>query len=169
MTISMYQATVPGFQRTLAAQSAIIDKAAAYAEARKIDPSVLLGARLYPDMFPYSKQVQLVSDFAKSGCARLAGVEVPFYADTESSFEELKARLAKTLTFISTFKREQIDGSEEREINLRIGGQPMQFKGLDYLNHFVLPNFYFHSATAYGIMRHSGLDIGKRDFIGGSR
>jgi hypothetical protein len=168
MPLSIYQASVLAFQKTLAAQSAILDKAATYAEAKKIDPSVLLSARLYPDMFPLAKQVQLTSDFSKGASARLAGVEVPSYADTETSFEELKARLAKTVTFISSLKREQFDGAEEREINLKVGGQPMSFNGQDYLIHFALPNFYFHATTAYDILRHCGLELGKRDFMGAS-
>jgi hypothetical protein len=169
MTLSMYQASVPVFQRTLNAQSAILDKAASYAEAKKIEPAALLNARLFPDMFAFTRQVQLSSDFAKGASARLAGAEVPSYADTESSFEELKARLAKTIAFVSSFKREQIDGSEEREINLKVGGQPLSLRGQDYLLHFALPNFYFHATTAYAILRHCGLDLGKRDFMGPGR
>jgi hypothetical protein len=168
MPLSLYQASVLAFQKTLAAESAILDKAASHAEAKKIDPSVLLQARLYPDMFPFAKQVQLTSDFAKGACARLAGVEVPSYSDTEATFDELKARLAKTVTFISSLKREQFDGAEERQISLKVGGQPMSFIGQDYLIHFALPNFYFHATTAYAILRHNGLDLGKRDFMGAS-
>jgi hypothetical protein len=168
MPLSLYQASVLAFQKTLAAESAILDKAAGYAEAKKIDPSVLLQARLYPDMFPFAKQVQLTSDFAKGASARLAGAEVPSYADTEATFDELKARIAKTVSFISSLKREQFDGAEEREINLKVGGRPMSFNGQDYLIHFALPNFYFHATTAYAILRHNGLDLGKRDFMGGA-
>jgi hypothetical protein len=169
MPFSVYQASVPGFQRTLAAQSAILDKAAAYAEAKKIDPSALLQARLYPDMFHFTRQVQLTSDFAKGPSARLAGVEVPSYADTESTFDELKARLAKTIAFISGLKPEQFDGAEDREIHLKVGGQPMSFTGQEYLIHFALPNFHFHATTAYAILRHNGLELGKRDFMGPPR
>jgi uncharacterized protein len=166
MPLSMYQASVPLFRQTLSALSGILDKAAAYAAARKIEPQVLLGARLYPDMFPFARQVQLTTDFAKGASARLAGVEIPKYEDTEASFDELKARIAKTLDFIKGLKPAQIDGSEEREITLTIAGQPMNFKGQGYLTGFALPNFYFHATTAYDILRHSGLEIGKRDFIG---
>jgi hypothetical protein len=165
MSLSMYQASVPLFTQTLACLSAILDKAAAYAEAKKIDPSVLVNARLFPDMFPMSRQVQIACDFAKGATARLAGAEVPSYADTEASFAELKQRIAKTVSFISQFKAEQIDGSEERDISLKIGGQDMAFKGQQYLIHFVMPNFFFHAATAYGILRHSGVELGKRDFM----
>jgi hypothetical protein len=166
MPLSMYQASVPLFRQTLSALSGILDKAAAHAAARKIEPQALLGARLYPDMFPFARQVQLTTDFAKGASARLAGVEIPKYEDTEASFDELKARIAKTLDFIKGLKPAQIDGSEEREIVLTIAGQPMNFKGQGYLTGFALPNFYFHATTAYDILRHSGLEIGKRDFIG---
>ncbi len=166
MPISMYQASVPAFRQTLSALSAILDKAAAHAAARKIEPSVLLGARLYPDMLPFTRQVQLASDFAKGAGARLAGIEVPRYEDTETSFHELKARIAKTLAFLDGLKPAQIDGSEERRITLTIAGQPVVLAGLAYLVHFALPNFYFHATTAYDILRHCGLEVGKRDFIG---
>jgi uncharacterized protein len=166
MPLSMYQASVPLFRQTLSALAGILDKAAAYAAARKIEPQVLLGARLYPDMFPFARQVQLTTDFAKGASARLAGVEIPKYEDTEASFDELKARIAKTLEFIKGLKPAQIDGSEEREIVLTIAGQPMNFKGQGYLTGFALPNFYFHATTAYDILRHCGLEIGKRDFVG---
>jgi hypothetical protein len=166
MSLSMYQASVPAFLQILGSLTAILDKAAAYAAARKIDPAVLINARLYPDMFPLARQVQLVSDFAKNTTARLAGAEMPKYPDTETTFDELKARLAKTADFIKSFAPAQIDGAEDREISLTVGGQPMTFKGRQYLVHFALPNFYFHATTAYAILRHNGLDIGKRDFMG---
>jgi hypothetical protein len=162
----MYQASIPAFRQTLTALSAILDKAAAHAAARKIDPQALLGARLYPDMFPFVRQVQLTSDFAKGASARLAGVEPPKYEDSETSFDQLKARIAKTLDFIGGFKPAQIDGSEEREIKIPAGDRTLTFKGQGYLTGFALPNFYFHAATAYDILRHSGLEVGKRDFIG---
>mgnify|MGYP001605944631 CR=1 FL=1 len=132
MTISMYKASIPVFTRTLSAQSAILGKAAAYAEARKIEPSVLLNARLYPDMFPFTRQVQIACDFAKGAGARLAGLDVPSYPDDEASFDELKARIAKTLAFIGALKAEQIDGSDSRDISLKIRGQPLEVKGVDY-------------------------------------
>lgn len=165
MTLSMYQASVPAFKQMLACQTAIIDKAVAYAAAKKIDPAVLLNVRLFPDMFPFARQIQIMCDFAKGATARLAGAEVPSFPDTETTFDELKQRIAKTDAFISSFKQAQIDGSETREIKLKIGGQDMQFAGKDYLVNFVLPNFYFHATTAYAILRHSGLELGKRDFM----
>ncbi|MFY7962413.1 MAG: DUF1993 domain-containing protein [Elsteraceae bacterium] len=166
MTISMYQASVPVFQQGLAALSGVLDKAAAHAAARKIDPAVLLQTRLFPDMFPLSRQVQIAADFAKGCPARLAGVENPSYADEEKTIDDLKARLDKVGAFLKTLTPAQIDGSETRDITLKIGGNDMTFKGQTYLLHFALPNFYFHSTAAYAILRSSGVEIGKRDFIG---
>ena len=166
MALSMYQASVPVFQRTLTALDAILDKAAAYAEARKIEPAALLGARLYPDMFPLTRQVQFSSDHAKGCPARLAGIAVPSFEDTEKTFPELKARIAKTLDFIGGLKPEQIDGSEGRDISLKAGPRELSFKGQDYLLFFALPNFYFHVTTAFAILRHNGVPIGKLDFLG---
>lgn len=166
MTISMYKASVPVFIHMLGNLSAILDKAAAYAEAKKVDPSVLINARLYPDMFALVRQVQIASDVTKGGGARLAGQEPPSYADTETTIPELKERLAKTIAFLKTFKPEQIDGSEDKAIQLKVGGQPMTFKGLPYLQHFVLPTLYFHVTTAYDILRHNGVEVGKRDYLG---
>jgi uncharacterized protein len=166
MTLSMYQASVPVFLQTLASLEAILDKAEAFAAARKIEPSVLLGTRLTPDMFPLVRQVQLTTDFAKGGSARIAGVEVPSYPDTETSFAELKARIAKTVDFINSLKPAQIDGHESREVTIPIGGQPHKFTAQNYLVKFALPNFYFHHATAYAILRQCGLEIGKRDYLG---
>jgi hypothetical protein len=166
MTLSMYQASVPVFLHSLAALSAVIDKAAAHAAQRKIEPTVLLNTRLFPDMFPLVRQVQLAADFAKGTSARLAGVEVPKFADTEATFDDLKARIAMTVDFVKTLKSGQIDGSEDREITIPIGGNPQSFKGQPYLLHFALPNFFFHATTAYDILRHCGVEIGKRDFIG---
>jgi hypothetical protein len=167
MTISMYQASVPVFLHTLDALAAILRKTAAHASMRKIEPAVLLGMRLYPDMFPFTRQVQIAADFAKGVPARLAGVEVPKYPDEETSFEALEQRIAKTSAFIKTLTPAQIDGSEGREITIPIGGQPRTFKGQPYLLHFALPNFFFHASTAYDILRHAGVELGKRDFIGG--
>ncbi|MGH8629246.1 MAG: DUF1993 domain-containing protein [Burkholderiales bacterium] len=166
MSLSMYQASVPVFLRTLAALSAILDKAAAHAAQRKIEPSVLLNTRLFPDMFPFVRQVQLAADFAKGTGARLAGIDMPKFADTESTLDELKARIAKTVGFLKTLQPAQIDGSETRDITIPIGGQPQLFKGQPYLLHFALPNFFFHATTAYDILRHCGVEVGKRDFIG---
>ena len=165
MPISMYQASVPAFQKHLGALDSLLDKAAAYAVAKKIEPAVLLGSRLYPDMFNFTRQVQGSCDFAKGACGRLAGVEQPSYPDTEATIPELKARIAKTLAFIETIKPEQMEGSEERVLNIKVGPNEMTFSGRDYLLGFALPNFYFHCTTAYAILRHNGLEIGKRDFM----
>jgi hypothetical protein len=146
--------------------SAILDKAEAYAKNRKIDPEVLLNYRLAPDMLPFVRQVQIAADLAKGAVARLAAVEVPIHDDTEKTFADLKARLAKTLTFVQSFKPSDIDGSEDRDIRLTLGEHTMSFKGQPYLVHFTMPNFYFHCTTAYDILRHCGVELGKRDFIG---
>ena len=167
MSLSMYQASVPSFLRTLGNLSAILGKAITYAETKKIEPSVLVNARLAPDMRPLSFQVQIACDMAKAGAARLAGIDVPNFPDTESTLPELQARIAKTIDFLKTVSAEQIDGSEERTVTLKVGPQEMTFKGQPYLLGFVLPNVYFHVTTAYAILRHNGLDIGKRDYIGG--
>jgi uncharacterized protein len=166
MTISMYQASVPVFQQGLGAMGGVLDKAAAHAAARKVDPSVLLHTRLFPDMFPLVRQIQIAADFAKGVSGRLAGVELPSYPDDEASFDDLKARLAKTSAFLKTLTPAQIDGSEERKIVLKIAGQEMTFAGQAYLLHFGLPNFFFHATAAYSILRQCGVEIGKRDFIG---
>ncbi len=166
MTISMYQASVPVFQRQLTALSNILGKAEAYVEARKIDPNALLLDRLCADMFTLTRQVQITCDQAKGGVARLAGVEVPTWEDKETTFADLKARISKTLDYIAGFSPEQIDGSEEREIVLQMRAGAMTFKGQAFLLGFSMPNFYFHMTTAYAILRHNGVDIGKRDFLG---
>ena len=165
MALSMYQASVPAFQKHLHALDGILDKAASHAAAKKIDPPVLLASRLYPDMFDLLRQVQAVTDFAKAASARLANVVVPSYPDTEKSIPELKERIAKTLAFLDTIKPEQMQGSETREISLKVGPNDMTFTGQDYLLHFAMPNFYFHATTAYAILRHNGIEIGKRDFM----
>ena len=167
MTISMYSASVPVFRQLLTALSGILDKAEAHCSTRKIDPAVLVQDRLYPDMFPFVRQVQIACDFAKGTSARLAGADVPSWPDTEASFADLKQRIAKTLTFISTFKPSDIDGSEARAITMKTPREELHFKGEPYLLQFALPNFYFHIATAYAILRHNGVELGKRDFIGG--
>ena len=168
MTISMYQASVPVFQKSLIALQGILAKSAAHAAERKIDESVFLGSRLAPDMFTLSRQVQIAADFGKGPIARLAGVELPKYDDSETTFAELVARIDKTLAFIGTFRPEQIDGQEDRDIELTIAGKPVHLKGQPYLLHFALPNFYFHMSMAYAILRHNGVAVGKRDFVGGS-
>ncbi len=167
MTFSMSQASLPAFEIGLNALSAVLDKAAAHAEAKKIDPSVLLNSRLYPDMYALVRQVQVAADQAKNGSARLAGVEPPRYEDNETTIDQLKARLAKTAAYLKTLDRKQIDAAADREIVFPLGPTNKgHMKGSDYLNHFVLPNFYFHLTAAYAIVRHCGVEIGKRDFLG---
>jgi uncharacterized protein len=166
MSITMYQAAVPGFAQTLKALSGMLDKAEAHCTAKKIDPSAMTGARLIADMFPLARQVQIACDFAKGVTARLAGAEVPSWEDNEKTIADLKARIAKTIAFVEGFKPAQIDGSEGRDIVIKIAGNPVTFKGQPYLLHFGLPNFYFHTAAAYSILRANGVDIGKRDFMG---
>jgi uncharacterized protein len=166
MPMSMYQASVPAFLQLLTSLSAILDKAEVFAAERKTDPAVLLNYRLAPDMFPLSRQVQIAADHAKGCCARLAGREVPKWADDEASFADLRARIARTVAFVQEFEPSDLDGTEERDVAITVGGQPMRFKGQHYLVNFVLPNFYFHATTAYAILRHAGLRIGKRDFMG---
>ena len=168
MTISMYQASVPVFVRMLKNLSLILDKGQAHAEAKKIAPHVLPGSRLIADMFPLSRQVQIACDHAKGAVARLAGVDIPKHEDNEQTFEELQARIAKTVAFVETFTAAQIDGSEERDIVYPTSSRgDLHFKGVDYLLGFALPNFYFHVVTAYDILRANGVDIGKRDFLAG--
>jgi len=166
MTISMYQASVPLFVRMLTNLRTILQKAAAHAQAKKIDESVLLQARLYPDMFALVQQVQIASDFARGTAARLAGKEPPSYEDSEKSVAELVSRIDRTLDYLRTIKASEIDGSEGREIVRPIRGQPKKFTGINYLIQFALPNFFFHTTTAYAILRHNGIEIGKTDFIG---
>jgi hypothetical protein len=166
VSLSMYQASVPVFVRMFENLAKILEKAEQYAEEKKIDPSVLINARLAPDMYPLSRQVQIATDMAKGCAARLAGLEVPVYEDNETTFQELQARIAKTLAFIQSVGADRIDGSEERNITLKLRSREVNFTGQPYLLHFVLPNFYFHITTAYAILRHNGLAIGKMDFIG---
>ena len=166
MNISMYQASAPRFANTLKNLSAILDKAQAHADAKKLDPKVLAAARLYPDMFPMSRQVQSACDTAKGAVARLAGVEAPAHEDTEQTLEELKARIAKTITFIQSIQPAQVDGSEDKEVVLKFRSGEMKFRGMQYLLGHALPNFYFHVTTAYDILRHNGVEVGKRDYIG---
>jgi hypothetical protein len=162
----MYQASAPRFASMLGNLSAILDKGQAYADAKRIEPTVLTACRLYPDMFPLARQVQIACDTAKGAVARLAGVENPKHDDTEQTFAELKARIAKTVAFINIIQPNQIDGSEEREIVLKLGGRDVKFTGMQYLLGFAHPNFYFHVATAYDILRHNGVELGKRDYLG---
>ena len=166
MTISMYSASVPVYQSMLNNLKGVLAKGADFAAAKKIDESVLMNARLAPDMFPLSRQVQIACDFAKGSIARLAGLEVPKWEDNEKSFADLAARIDKTIAYISEFSAAQIEGQEDRNIELTIAGNPMSFKGQPYLLNMAMPNFYFHVAAAYSILRHNGVEIGKGDFLG---
>jgi uncharacterized protein len=166
MTISMYKASAPIFVQFLTSLSATLDKAAAHAEAKKIDPSVLLNTRLFPDMYPLLRQVRAATDHAISACGRLAGVELPTFANTESSIPELKERISRTIEFIKAIKPAQIDGSEDKEITIKFTSGERKFTGQSLLLNFCLPNFYFHATTAYDILRGCGVDLGKRDFMG---
>ncbi|MBO3457326.1 DUF1993 domain-containing protein [Aetokthonos hydrillicola Thurmond2011] len=166
MTISMYQASVPVCIRTLSNLVNILEKGATYAQTKKIDPTVLINSRLFPDMFPLSKQVQIASDVARRGVARLAGIEPPNFEDTETTFPELIDRLTKTISFLETLKPDQIDGSEEKTVTLEVGENTLSFQGMPFLLYFILPNVYFHVTTAYDILRHCGVELGKRDFLG---
>jgi len=166
MSLSMYQASVPVFIRQLGNLSTILGLAASDAETRKIDPSVLLNARLAPDMFPLSRQVQIACDGASAGTALLAGTDAPSFADDETSFAELQARIAQVQTFLQGISAAQLDGSEERTLTLSRRGKDTHFQGQAFLLDHVLPNFYFHVTTAYAILRHNGVAIGKRDFLG---
>ncbi len=169
MTISMYSASVPVFVRMLRNLSACLEKAQAYAKTRGFDSAVLVGSRLAPDMLPLAKQVQIACDAAKFGAARLAGVDAPSFEDKEATIAELQARINKTIDYIESVDASKIDGSEEREVQVPIRGrEPLKLRGLDYLTQFVLPNFYFHVCTSYGLLRHNGVDLGKGDYLGRS-
>jgi hypothetical protein len=166
MNISMYQASAPCFINILTNLSAFLDKAQAHVEARKIDPAALTGYRLYPDMLPMTRQVQIACDGAKGAVARLAGVDIPKHEDTEQTFAELKTRIAKTIEFVRSIKPAQLDGTEDKDIKLTVGGKETTLKGMQFLLGRALPNFYFHVTTTYNILRHNGVEIGKRDYLG---
>ncbi len=166
MSLDMYQASIPVFVRMLGNLSAILEKASAYAAGKKIDPAVLANARLAPDMYPLSKQIQIATDMAKGCAARLAGIDVPSYEDNETTISELQARIAKTMAFLQSVDADRIKGSEEKTVTLSLRGKEVSFVGQPYLLHFVLPNVYFHITIAYAILRHNGLDLGKMDFVG---
>ena len=168
MSVTMYQISIPVFTHVLNNLSNILNKGAAHAEARKIDPAVFINDRLAPDMFPLSRQVQIATDAIKGCAARLANVDIPSFADTETTFPELQERIAKTLAFIKTITPEQLNGSEDRIVTLKVRGSDVQYPGLAYLNHTVLPNMYFHVTTTYAILRHNGVELGKKDFLGNS-
>ncbi len=166
MPISMYAASIPPISRSLSNLKALVEKAAAHAEAKKIEPAALIGMRLYPDMFPFSRQVQIATDTAKGAASRLAGVEAPKYEDKETTFPELIARLDKTIAYVDSFKPAQIDGSELKTITLPLPNGALTFTGQAYLTDFALPNLYFHVMAAYAILRHCGVEIGKLDYLG---
>jgi uncharacterized protein len=167
MSVTLSQVLMPSAEIGLSALSAVLDKAAAFASAKKIDESVLLNYRLAPDMFALTRQVQIACDMAKNGAARLAGMEPPKFEDNETSIEQLKTRIGKTIAFLKTVDASSINGSGEREITFPLGPTNKgHMKGVDFLNHFVLPNFYFHLTAAYAIARHCGVELGKRDFLG---
>jgi hypothetical protein len=167
MSLSMSKASLPAFELGLNALSGVLDKGAQYAAAKKIDPAVLAQSRLAPDMFPLARQVQIACDMAKNGSSRLAGVDPPVFEDNETTLDQLKARVAKTVAYLKTLDGKKMDGSGDREITFPLGPTNKgHMKGDDYLNHFMLPNFYFHCTAAYAILRHCGVDVGKQDFLG---
>lgn len=166
MSDFMYAVAIPPMIKSLTNLRAILEKAIAYAEAKKIDPAVLVTARLYPDMYPLSRQVQIATDVAKGAASRLAGLEPPKYEDNETTLPELLARLDKTMALLQSITPEQINGREDKTIVLPLHDRSMEFKGLTYLTDFVLPNVYFHVTTTYAILRHNGVEIGKKDFLG---
>jgi len=166
MKITMYDTLVPTANRMLGNLSSILDKAEAFAAAKKIDGSVLLNSRLAPDMFPLTRQVQIASDMTKGAAARLSGTEIPKYDDNETTIAELKARIAKTLAFVNSIDAAKYAGSDERDVTLQARTGDRHFKGLNYLRDYVLPNVYFHVTSAYAILRHNGVELGKNDFIG---
>jgi uncharacterized protein len=168
MKTSMYQTSIPTFVRVLNNLAAILEKGAAHAEARKIDPTVLLNARLFPDMFPLTRQVQLAADTANGGAARLAGTEVPVYDNSESSFPELTTRVRKTVAQLEAFKPEQLDGTEDKTVTWQTRSSTRNMQGLPYLLNHVFPNLFFHTTTAYNILRHNGVELGKMDYLGRS-
>ena len=165
--MSFYDATVPAFLQILGGLNGLLSKAEAHCKTRNINPDILLGARLYPDMLPLTRQVQIACDFAAKSCARLTGSEVPSTPDTEKSFEELKHRIAKTIDYVKSYKPAQFDGADTKEVTFPAGpSNTLTLKGQQFLSAFAFPNFYFHAATTHGILRHNGVEIGKRDFLG---
>jgi hypothetical protein len=166
MVISMYQASVPRFVNILGNLSNILDKAQAHVDAKKLDAATLPTYRLFPDMLPMTTQVQIACDAAKGVVARLAGVEIPVFEDNEKTLAELKARIAKTVAFIQTVTPAQIDGTEDKEIVIKRGDKETRYGGMQFLLGHALPNFYFHVTTTYNILRHNGIEIGKRDYLG---
>jgi hypothetical protein len=166
MNVSMYKVSVPIFIQFLTAQAGCIDKAVAHIEAKQLDPNFFLNMRLTPDMYSYARQVQQASTHAARCCSALTGTEMPNMPNSEASFAELKARLAKTIDYCKTFNPAQVDGTEDKDITLKLGANERRFTGYGLLQNFILPNFYFHCTTAYDILRHCGVELGKRDFMG---
>jgi uncharacterized protein len=167
-SLGMYTASVPVYQRQLGAIAKVLEKGSAWAAAKKVDEAVIMGTRMIPDMLPFSRQVQIACRFAEESTARLAGAEIPKAPENaEKTLGELRARIEAVLNYIKGYKPEQIDGSEAREITLTIGGNPLKLTGAQYLEHFAMPNFYFHCTTTYAMLRQAGVEIGKRDFLGG--
>ena len=169
MTISMYQVSIPRFVHMLRNLDAILEKAQGYAESRKIDPSTLPAARLFPDMLPLTSQVRIACDAANGVAVRLAGVTGPAFEDNEKTIADLRARVAKSIAFLSTITASQVDGTEAKDVMVRTGGQDVPYKGMQFLLARAIPNFYFHVATAYDILRHNGVEIGKRDYLGNTQ
>lgn len=166
MSLSMYEASIPAFLLTLGNLQKILEKAAAHAEARKFDPNVFVSMRLYPDMLPLARQIQIASDAAKGAAARLSGSEPPKFEDNETTLAELIARVAKTIDYLQSVKPEQFAGAEERTVTIKTPRNQFSFTGVNFLRHWAQPNFYFHVTTAYGLLRHGGVEIGKSDFLG---
>ena len=166
MSLSMYESSIPVLVRNLNNLSAYLAKGADYASEKEIDDAVLVNARLFPNMFDLAHQIQIACDVSKGAAARLSGIEAPKFEDNEASFEELQTRISNTIKFLESVPADQIDGTEEKEITLPAGDKEFKFSGRDYLQTFVLPNVYFHAVTAYNILRHNGVEIGKMDFLG---
>ena len=167
MKISMYALSHDVFKKSLTQLLHVMEKGVANAKARNFDPNVFVSLRLAPDMLPFSKQIQLTNDFAKNSMARLAGIDPPKFDDNETTMDELVARVKKTLDYLTTVPASALEGSETRDIKIPLRDRTVEFKGLPYLQHWAIPNFYFHFVTAYNLLRHNGVDVGKRDFLGG--
>lgn len=168
MNHSMYDASIPHLKRMLNNLSGILKRAEDFANGKGFEPDILVSSRLFPDMFALAKQVQIATDQAKGCAARLAGIEIPMFDDKDATFDDLQGRIAKTLAFLASIRPAQVDGSEDKEIVFLVHGKPFEFVGKDYLSEWVLPNFYFHLVTAYNILRHNGVEIGKSDYLGRS-
>lgn len=164
--LTMYDFTIPPLKRTLTNLSQILKKGEAYAKAKEVDPTILVESRLFIDMYPLKRQIQIATDMSKGAAARLASIEIPVFEDNETTFEDLQARLEKTIAFLDSVTPQQFEGSESKQVTITIRKVDIQFTGLDYLQKWVLPNVYFHVTTAYNILRHLGVDLGKSDFLG---